>query len=577
MRSHRIRLAALAAVLTLLGGVAVSLARGAAAATDGFVSRCGVHFCLNGKTYYFAGANTYDVFTYGGSYGDTETQYMDKARIDNHFAELAGDGVSVLRLWMFDHESWHGFESAKGVYNDQEFAEFDYIIASAKAHNIRLIPTLENYWEAYGGIDTRLSWEGLGTGQSNRWRFFNKTACPGCFTQYKNYVNYALNRVNHYTEVAYRNDPTIFAWDLMNEPRYEGQGSESSSGVTLRAWVDEMGAYIKGIDPNHMVYAGIEGHQSKYGFGGDEGNPFVYLQQSPYLDFTSAHPYPNEGWAALTLQQTVTLINAWNSDSVNLVGKPFFLGEFNTMGVDRSTWWSAIYSDIEQQDIAGSAFWWYPDPQAGGDNYAVKHGAPELSVFSAHSARMVAKSGGTPPSASASPSVSASRSASPSASASRSASASPSASVSRSASPSASASRSASPSPSASRSASASPSASRSASASPSASGSSGCSVNYAVNDWGSGFVATVSITNGGTSAVNGWTLRWSFTGAQQVTNAWNGVVTQAGQAVTATNASWNAALAPGAAATFGFQATYTATNPTPTTFTLNGAPCTRT
>jgi cellulase/cellobiase CelA1 len=101
--------------------------------------------------------------------------------------------------------------------------------------------------------------------------------------------------------------------------------------------------------------------------------------------------------------------------------------------------------------------------------------------------------------------------------------------------------------------------------------------VSYAVNDWGSGFVATVSITNGGTSAINGWTLRWSFTGTQQVTNAWNSVVTQAGQAVTATNASWNAALAPGATATFGFQATYTAANPNPTTFTLNGAPCTRT
>jgi mannan endo-1,4-beta-mannosidase len=390
MRSQRVRLSLFTALIALLGAVGITVAHNASAATDGFVSRCGIHFCLNGHTYYFAGANTYDVFTYGGSYGDTETTYMDKTRIDNHFTELQSDGVSVLRLWMFDHEAWHGFESSKGVYNDQEFAEFDYIIQSAKAHSIRLIPTLENYWEAYGGIDTRLSWEGLGTGQSNRWRFFNKTACPGCFTQYKNYVNYALNRVNHYSGVAYKDDPTIFAWDLMNEPRYEGQGTESQTGLTLRAWVDEMGVYIKGIDTNHMVYAGIEGHQSKYGFGGDEGNPFVYLQQSPYIDFTSAHPYPNEGWANLTLAQTITLINAWISDAHSVVGKPFFLGEFNTMGVDRSTWWTSIYNDLEAQDVGGSAFWWYPDPQAGGDNYAVKHGAAELAVFKAHSARMVA-------------------------------------------------------------------------------------------------------------------------------------------------------------------------------------------
>ena len=43
------------------------------------MQRCGIHFCLDGKTYYFAGTNTYDVFTYGGGSGDTETQYMDKA------------------------------------------------------------------------------------------------------------------------------------------------------------------------------------------------------------------------------------------------------------------------------------------------------------------------------------------------------------------------------------------------------------------------------------------------------------------------------------------------------------------
>ncbi len=560
MRSHRtrpparIRIALLAAVLALIGGVGVSLANRASAAVTGFVSRCGIHFCLNGHTYYFAGANTYDVFTYGGSYGDTETTYMDKTRIDNHMAELAGDGVSVLRLWMFDHEAWHGFETTKGVYNDQEFAEFDYIIQSAAAHNIRLIPTLENYWEAYGGIDTRLSWEGLGTGQSNRWRFFNKTACPGCFTQYKNYVNYALNRVNHYTGVAYKNDPTIFAWDLMNEPRYEGQGTESTSGVTLRAWVDEMGAYIKGIDTNHMVYAGIEGHQSKYGFGGDEGNPFVYLQQSPYLDFTSAHPYPNEGWANLTLAQTITLINAWIADSHNVVGKPFFMGEFNSMGVDRSTWWTSIYNDLEQQDVGGSAFWWYPDPSAGGDNYAVKHGAAELSVFKAHSARMVAKSGGTPTSPSVSPTRS---SASPSVSPSRS-SASPSVSPSRS---------SASPSVSPSRS---------SASASPSTSAAAGaCTVAYVLNDWGAGFVANLTVTNRGAAAINGWTLRWTFAGNQVISNAWGAVTTQSGQAVSAVNVSWNAAIPVGGTATFGFQATYSGSNALPA-FTLNGAACTR-
>lgn len=552
-RPRALALALVAALAALAAAVALPLAN-AAAATSGFVQRCGIHFCLDGHTYYFAGANDYDIFTYGGSYGDTETQWMDKARIDNHMAEMAADGVTVLRTWMFDHESWHGFEPSKGSYSEQQFSEFDYILYSAAQHNIRVIPVLENYWEAYGGIDTRLSWEGLGTGQANRWRFFNQQACPGCFTQYKNYVNYALNRVNHYTGVAYKDDPAIFAWELMNEPRYENQGTdENVNGTTLRAWVDTMGAYIKGIDSNHMVDAGLEGHGTRYGFGGDEGNPFVYIQQSPYVDFTSAHPYPNEGWANLSLSQTLTLINAWLADSHDVVGKPFFMGEFNTQGVDRSTWWQSIYNDLQTQDADGSAFWWYPDAQAGGDNYAVKHGAAELAVFTAHSAYMKNKSGGNPPtSTSPSPTRSASPSASPSASASPSRSASPSPSVSPSRSPSVS------------------------PSVSPSPTAGAACTVGYALNDWGSGFTANVTITNNGSSAINGWTLAWSFAGNQAVSNAWNATVTQSGQGVTAVNQSYNATIAARGNVQFGFQGSYSGANAVPAQFILNGTACTR-
>jgi mannan endo-1,4-beta-mannosidase len=375
---------------------------------SGFVYRCGIHFCLNGNYYYFAGTNTYDMFTYGdGSSTATQDQiennFMNKAEIDSHMAALEADHVSVLRLWMFDHETWHGFEPAKGVYNEAEFDEFDYIIQSAIAHNIRLLPTLENYWTAYGGIDQRLAWEGLPTGDANRWQFFNQTKCPGCFTQYKNYVNHVLNHVNHYSGIAYKNEPDIFAWELMNEPRYQNATpNENSTGTTLRAWVDTMGAYIKSIDPNHMIDAGLEGHGSKYGFGGDEGNPFVYIQESPYIDFTSAHPYPTESWANLTLAQTETLIDQWVSDSHNVVGKPFFMGEFNVLsyvvGSNRPAWWSGMLGEIEKDGGDGDAFWWY-ETNGNDPNYGVVQGAPELAVFDQHSLNMQAKNvpyNGTP-------------------------------------------------------------------------------------------------------------------------------------------------------------------------------------
>jgi len=387
-------LALVALLASAVAGTAAIPSRAEAAEAD-FVRRCGIHFCLDGRDYYFAGANVYDVFTYGGSFGDTETQYMDKARIDAQFERLAAARISVLRLWMFSHEDWHGFEPQKGVYNDQEFALFDYVIESAKNHGVRLLPVFENYWEAYGGIDTRLRWEGLGTGQANRWRFFDKTACPNCFTQYKDYVSHALNRVNHYSGVAYKDDPTIFGWELMNEPRFENVSQdENVNGTTLRAWVDEMAGHVKSIDQNHLVGAGIEGHGAKYGFGGDEGNPFVHIQESPFIDFTSAHPYPTEEWANLTLEQTKELINSWISDSHDVIGKPFFMGEFNTKNVDRVTWWRELYASFEANDGDGSAFWWYPDAQNQNVDatYGVRDGAPEMAEFTAHADRQAAKS-----------------------------------------------------------------------------------------------------------------------------------------------------------------------------------------
>ena len=373
----------------------------ASAATAGFVYACGIHFCLDGKPYYFAGANTYDLFTYGDGGSDTtvsdiENKYMNKTRIDAHFANLQADGVQVLRLWMFSHEAWHGFEKTKGAYNEAEFMLFDYIIQSAKAHGVKLIPVFENYWEAYGGIDTRLAWEGLTGGHPGRATFFNMTACPGCTTSYKNYVSYALNRVNHYSGIAYKNDPTIFAWELMNEPRYQGvSAAEDVNGTTLRAWVDNVGAYIKSIDSNHMLGTGLEGHESKYGFGGNEGNPFVYIHQSPYIDFTSAHPYPDETWAGLNITQAKALIHAWAVDSHDVVGKPFFLGEFNSFTGVRADWWNGFYSQLEADGADGDAFWWYADTNPDA-KFGMTHASPELSIFRAHSAFQKAKSGPFP-------------------------------------------------------------------------------------------------------------------------------------------------------------------------------------
>ncbi|MEE1781529.1 cellulose binding domain-containing protein, partial [Streptomyces sp. SP17BM10] len=59
------------------------------------------------------------------------------------------------------------------------------------------------------------------------------------------------------------------------------------------------------------------------------------------------------------------------------------------------------------------------------------------------------------------------------------------------------------------------------------------CRVSYAVNDWGSGFTANLTITDTGTTAIDGWTLGYAYTGDQTLQNGWNGTWTQTGRTVT--------------------------------------------
>jgi hypothetical protein len=102
-----------------------------------------------------------------------------------------------------------------------------------------------------------------------------------------------------------------------------------------------------------------------------------------------------------------------------------------------------------------------------------------------------------------------------------------------------------------------------------------GCSVNYSVtSQWSSGFGANVTVTNLG-DPVNGWTLTWSYPAGQQVTQAWNATVSQSGSQVTTRNVSYNAGIATNASVAFGFNGSWTGSNPAPASFALNGTTCT--
>jgi cellulase/cellobiase CelA1 len=102
------------------------------------------------------------------------------------------------------------------------------------------------------------------------------------------------------------------------------------------------------------------------------------------------------------------------------------------------------------------------------------------------------------------------------------------------------------------------------------------CEVQWQTNDWGSGFVADVTVTNLG-APINGWDLTWTFPGNQQITNNWGTELQQTGPNVVAGNAGWNGSLGTGGSANLGFQATYSGSNAAPSSVALNGVACTLT
>jgi lysophospholipase L1-like esterase len=98
--------------------------------------------------------------------------------------------------------------------------------------------------------------------------------------------------------------------------------------------------------------------------------------------------------------------------------------------------------------------------------------------------------------------------------------------------------------------------------------------VAYSMNDWGSGATVSITIKNNSTAAINGWTLNWTFSGNQKVTNMWNATYTQNGAGVSVKNVGYNGSIPAGGSATFGFNISYSGSNAKPIEFILNGSVC---
>lgn len=275
-----------------------------------FVTPYGKELVLAGTQYRINGANQYYL------------SYKPQKMVDEIFAAALKLRINVIRTWGFCDGQWkdgHSFQPSPRVYNEETFKKLDYVLWRAQHFGIKVIIPFINNWDEFGGMNQYISWSP--TAEKTHDAFYKD---PWTKQLYKDYVAHLLNRVNTYTNVAYKNDPTILMWELTNEMRAQSD----PSGELIQNWTQEMASFVKSIDRNHMLSTGMEG----FGRGGNDwltngsnGTNFIQNHAIPEIDIVSYHLYVehwgiNESYADWWIRDSVRIASALN--------KPVYCGEF---------------------------------------------------------------------------------------------------------------------------------------------------------------------------------------------------------------------------------------------------------
>ncbi len=253
-------------------------------------------FIRDGKPYYYIGAN----YWYGAILGSNGVG-GNRQRLIEELDLMKANGIDNLRV-LAGAEGPDGqprrvspaLQISPGVYNQELLAGLDFLLAEMGKRKMLAILFLNNAWEWSGGFAQYVSWS---TGKpipypdtdGHTWGEF--MTFSGTFHQstegkemFRKYIKYMLERTNQITGIPYSKDPAIMTWELANEPR----AFSNANKVPFLNWVNETAAYIKSIDPNHLVTVGSEG---KAGCEGDIGL-FEKIHSSKDVDYMTVHIWP---------------------------------------------------------------------------------------------------------------------------------------------------------------------------------------------------------------------------------------------------------------------------------------------
>jgi len=318
----------------------------------GFVQRRGDKFFLDGAEFRVAGVNNH-YLPYGSQkevlavLDDAVAMNANVVRtiVTPVVGSLDG-GVATVWNWQSHADSsnlgvhgvymayWDPFTSSMAINDGPNGLErIDFLISEAARRHLRLIIAFADYWAYTGGARQMSAWYTSDVDD----RFFAED--PRTRADYKRLVHAIVARVNPLTGIAYRDDPTIFAWELMNEP-------DIHPLELFRDWVTEMAAYVKSLDQHHMVTSGQGSIRTR-----------LLELETPNVDFGTWHGYPE--MLGLSTDRFEGLIKQY-CDLGKAYVKPVILEEFGVAESDRERpkkyrrWLTAIK---DNPDCAGWLVW----------------------------------------------------------------------------------------------------------------------------------------------------------------------------------------------------------------------------
>lgn len=378
MRRFSAALAAAAMAVSIVPFADISAyAEYAAAHPEGFVYSDGSKFMCDGSPYYYGGTNCYYL------------TYKSKSEVKNVFDDASKMGLKVIRIWgnldvgkrtgKIDSQSGHEVfegnndgtgekdgvyfqywddEAGKPVVNEGEdgLRRLDYVIKQAEEHNMKLVITFTNYWEAFGGMGQYVKWYQMSQGKSvGNSKVDEKDTCDFYTNEtikgwYKDYIKTLLNHTNYYTGEKLMDSEAVFSWELSNEPRCTVD--EFCKDDILYNWAKEMSAYVKSIDPYHMVSVGDEGFYNlgyqeaakqdlpSAAYSGYYGVDFNKLMTIDTVDFGTPHMYVDQ-WGFDLGDDDLEWIKR-HAQTTASADKPVIFEEF---GLTDKTKRDAAYSD----------------------------------------------------------------------------------------------------------------------------------------------------------------------------------------------------------------------------------------